>query len=88
MALPLRTGVENSAIRKYTYLYQDVDHAQEMDDIDSDWARGITWLVTIFGGGTGGRSPPRGGGPAHARGGGGAPRRAREARAPPLVRYF
>ena len=82
MVLPLRTGVENSAIRKCTYLYEDVDHAQEVDDIHSDLPVGITWSVTYFGGGAGGRSPPRGGPRAHAQGGGRSPpARARSARA-------
>ena len=46
--LPLRTGVKNSAIRKYTALYEDVDHAQEVHDVDSDWRKEVTWLVTDF----------------------------------------
>ncbi len=84
MVLPLRTGVENSAIRKCTALYYHVDHAQEVHDIHSDWPVGDMWLVTYFGGGDrGGGAPPRGGGPrAHARGGGQSPpARARSARA-------
>lgn len=88
MVLPLRTGVENSAIRKCTALYYHIDHAQEVHDVDSGWPAGVTWLVTIFGGGAGGRSPPRGGDPRACAGGGGSPRRARAARAPPPGRYF
>ena len=56
MVLPLRTGVENSAIRKCTALYYDIDHAQEVHDVDCGWPAGVTWLVTIFGGGAGGRA--------------------------------
>ncbi len=83
--------MENSAIRKCTALYQDVDHAQEVHDIDPDWTRGVTWLVTIFGGGTGGRSPPEGGDPrACARGGEAVPPpgAARAARGPPLTVFW
>ena len=57
MVLPLRTGVENSAIRKCCYLYYDVDPAQEVHDVDVGWPVGVTWLVTIFGGGAGGAEP-------------------------------
>ncbi len=37
MVLPLRTGVENSAIRNYIALYNHIDHAQEVHDVDSSW---------------------------------------------------
>ena len=88
MVFSLRTGVENSAIRKCGYLYYEVDSAQEVHDVAFGWPAGVTWLVTDFGGGAGGRSPPRGGDPRACAGGGGSPRRARAARAPPQGRYF
>ena len=46
MVLPLRTGIENSAIRKCTALYYDVDTAQEVHDVHLDWPVENTWLVT------------------------------------------
>ena len=36
MVLPLRTGVENSAIRKCSYLYDDVNPAQEVHDVEDE----------------------------------------------------
>ena len=69
MVFSLRTGVENSAIRKCTYLYYDVDHAQEMHDVDCGWPVGITWLVTDFGGGGRGEPPAGGDRRGDARGG-------------------
>ena len=80
--------MENSAIRKCTYLYQDVNSAQEVNDIVLGWPAGVTWLVTDFGGGGRGAEPPAGGGTRACAGGGGAgapPARARSARAAAAV---
>lgn len=84
--------MENSAIRKCTALYQDVNHAQEVNHVDS-WFAGTSHVVSdVYSGGGRGAEPPEGGGPrAHARGGGGQPRppgRARVARAPPPQPFF
>ena len=48
MVLPLRTGVKNLVIWKYIVLYEDVDYVQEVHDVDSDWRKEVTWLVTDY----------------------------------------
>ncbi len=78
--------MENSAIRKCAALYYNIDHAQEVHDVDCGWPAGVTWLVTDLDGGGRGAEPPGGGGDPRMRAGGGRPvppppARARSARA-------